>query len=158
MSARFDLSEASPEGYAAMLNLNAKVHAGGLDQALVELVKIRVSQLNGCAFCLDMHVGLARKLGVEHQRLHLLATWHDAACFSAIERAALDWAETLTRLPGGSVSDDAYQRIRAHFELADMATLTLAIVEINAWNRLMMAARRPPLSSARAEPEIDKKA
>ncbi|CAG0964602.1 hypothetical protein BURK2_00931 [Burkholderiales bacterium] len=150
MSARFNLREVAPEGYAAMLNLNAKIHAGGLDPVLVELVKIRVSQLNGCAFCLDLHVGMARKLGVEHARMHLLAAWREAPDFSATERAALDWAETLTRLPEQSVSDAAYERICEHFDLADVATLTLAIVEINAWNRLMMAARTPPLGSTRS--------
>jgi AhpD family alkylhydroperoxidase len=148
MSARFDWREVSPEGYAAMINLGAKVHAGGLDPVLVELMKIRVSQLNGCAFCVDLHVGMARKLGVEHGRLHLLATWREAPCFNAVERAALDWAETLTRLPESNVSDAAYERTREHFDLADLATLTLAIVEINAWNRLMMAARTPPMGRA----------
>lgn len=149
MQARFDLRAASPAGYAVMLKLNAHVHACGLDAALLELMKVRVSQINGCAFCIDMHVTAARKLGVEEQRLHLLAVWREAPGFNNAERAALDWAEALTRLPGGAVSEAAYQQACAHYTTAQIAELSLAVAEINAWNRLMMAARMPPMSAAR---------
>ncbi|MCF8179390.1 MAG: carboxymuconolactone decarboxylase family protein [Sulfuritalea sp.] len=144
MPARFDLRNASPGGYAAMLGLNAQVHASGLDAGMLELIKIRVSQLNGCAFCIAMHVAAARKLGVGEQRMHLLAAWHEAPIYSAAERAALAWAEVLTRLPGGEVTDEAYEQASTHFPGAQIVELSLAVVEINAWNRLMMAARVPP--------------
>jgi AhpD family alkylhydroperoxidase len=148
MNARFDLRAASPDGYAVMLKLNAHVHACGLDAVLLELMKIRVSHMNGCAFCIDMHVTAARKLGVEEQRMHLLAAWREAPGFGAAERAALEWAEALTRLPDGAVPDAAYAQACAHFTVAQVAELSLAVAEINAWNRLMMAARTPPLGAA----------
>lgn len=148
MKARFDLRAESPECFAAMMKLGAGVEACGLDAVLLELVKVRVSQINGCAFCIDMHVTAARKLGVDERRLHLLAAWRDAAVFSAVERAALDWAETLTRLPDGEVSDDAYARVGARFPTPHIVGLSFAVAEINAWNRLMMATRRPPASVA----------
>lgn len=149
MKARFDLRAASPGGFAAMMKLNAHVHACGLDKALLELMKIRVSQINGCAFCIDMHVTAARKLGLEDQRLHLLAAWREAPVFSAAERAALEWAEALTRLPDGAVPDAAYEHASAQFSTAQIVDLSLAVAEINAWNRLMMAARTPPASVAK---------
>jgi len=147
MQARFDLRASSPAGYAAMLKLNAHVHTCGLDAALLELLKVRVSQINGCAFCIDMHVTAARKLGVEEQRMHLLAAWREAPGFGAAERAALEWAEALTRLPDGAVPA-AYEQACAHFTVAQVAELSLAVAEINAWNRLMMAARTPPMGAA----------
>ena len=146
MKPRFDFRAASPAGFAAMMKLNAHVHACGLDTALVELVKIRVSQINGCAFCIDMHVTAARKLGADEQRLHLLAAWHEAPVFAVAERAALGWAEVLTRLPEGGVPEAAYAALGAHFSSEQIAELSLAVAEINAWNRLMMAARTPPMS------------
>lgn len=151
--ARFDLHAASPEGFAAMMKLNAHVKACNLDAQLLALVKIRVSQINGCAFCIEMHVTAARKLGLEHQRMHLLAAWREASVFSAAERAALEWAEALTRLTEGTVSDAAYEHASAHFTTSQIADLSLAVAEINAWNRLMMAARavyRPPKMPAAA--------
>jgi AhpD family alkylhydroperoxidase len=148
MQARFDLRAASPGGYAAMLKLSAHVHACGLDAALLELIRIRVSQINGCAFCIDMHVTAGRKLGVNEQRMHLVAAWREAPVFSAAERAALGWAEALTCLPGGEVPDAVYAQACTHFPAAQIAELSLAVAEINAWNRLMMAARTPPMSAA----------
>lgn len=152
MQARFDLRSASPDGYAAMLKLNAHVKGCGLDATLLELIKIRVSQINGCAFCIDLHVTAARKHGVEEQRMHLLGAWREAAVFSEAECAALDWAEALTRLPGGDVPDAAYARVCVHYTTAQIADLSLAVAEINAWNRLMMAARTPPMSAAHRPP------
>ena len=149
MKARFDLRAESPEGFAAMMKLNASLKACGLDDTLLELVKIRVSQINGCAFCIDLHVTAARKLGADEMRLHLLAAWREAPVFSAAERAALDWAEALTRLPNGEVTDAAYAQVGAHFPRAHIAGLALAVAEINAWNRLMMAAHMPPMSVAK---------
>ena len=141
---RFDLRTASPDGFAAMMKLDASVHGGGLDPALLELVKIRVSQINGCAFCIELHVSAARRLGADERRLHLLAAWREAAAFSPAECAALRWAELLTRLPHGEPTDDAYAEAQAHFPAPQLVHLTLAVAEINAWNRLMIAARTPP--------------
>jgi AhpD family alkylhydroperoxidase len=147
MNARFDFRAAAPQGYAAMLKLNAHVRECGLDHALLELVKIRVSQMNGCAFCIDMHVTAGRKLGIAEQRMHLLGAWREAPGFSPAERAALQWAEALTRLAGEETSDAAYGQVCAHFTTAQIAELSLAVAEINAWNRLMIAARTPPASA-----------
>lgn len=146
MNARFDLRSATPGGFAAMLKLGAYLRDCGLDAALLELLKIRVSQINGCAFCIDLHVAQARKLGVDERRMHLLAAWREAGAFGEVERAALGWAEALTRLPGGEVTDEAHAQAAAHFTPAQLADLSLAVAEINAWNRLMMAARTPPMS------------
>ncbi len=149
MKARFNLRTESPDGFEAMMKLNASVRACGLGEPLLELVKIRASQINGCAFCIDMHVTAARRLGMDEQRLHLLAAWREAPAFIAAERAALEWAEILTRLPNGEVPDAAYAQVGAHFTPGQVAGLTLAVAEINAWNRLMMAASTPPASGAR---------
>jgi AhpD family alkylhydroperoxidase len=148
MGTRFDLRAASPAGLAAMMALNRHVQDSGLDHALLELVRIRVSQFNGCAYCIRMHLTAARLLGVEQQRLDLLVAWKDAPCFGPQERAALDWAEALTQLPGGAVPDAAYEHVSAHFTPSQVAELAIAVAEINAWNRLMMGARVPPASAA----------
>jgi AhpD family alkylhydroperoxidase len=150
MTARFDLRAASPGGFAAMMKLNAHVNASGLDAALLELVKIRVSQLNGCAFCIELHVAAARRLGVDEQRMHLVAAWREAPGLGAAERAALDWAEALTRLPDEDALGAAFARARAIYSVEQIAELSLAVAEINAWNRLMRAARTPPMSAGRA--------
>jgi AhpD family alkylhydroperoxidase len=150
MHARFDLRAASPDGYAAMLNLSAHVRGCGLDASLLELLKVRVSQINGCAFCIDLHVTAARKQGVDDQRMHLLAAWREAPVFSDAERAALGWAESLTRLPVTDAADQAYANVCAHFKEAQVADLSLAVAEINAWNRLMLATRTPPMGAVRA--------
>ena len=144
MSARFTLKTAAPGGYQAMVALHAQVKSSGLDHALVELVKVRVSQLNGCAYCVALHVDEAKKAGVSETRLHLLAVWREAPVYSDAERAALAWAETLTLLPGRDVPNEAFAAVRAAFTVEQVAELSVAIVEINAWNRLMMAARMPP--------------
>lgn len=151
MGARFDFRTAAPQGYATMLKLNSHVRECGLDYVLLELIRVRVSQVNGCAFCIDMHVTAARKLGLEEQRMHLLSAWREAPVYSPAERAALRWAEVLTRLTtGDEVSDAAYDEVCAHFTTAQIAELSLAVAEINAWNRLMIAARTPPRSAAGA--------
>lgn len=144
MRKRFDLKVASPNGYKAMLGLSSHVRNCGLEGALVELVKIRVSQINGCAFCIAMHVADARKLGVSDDRMHLLAAWREAPVYSQRERAALAWAEALTTLPGGDVADSAFEEMRRQFSETEIADLCFAIAEIGSWNRLMIATRTPP--------------
>ncbi|RAU22586.1 alkylhydroperoxidase [Paramagnetospirillum kuznetsovii] len=144
MDQRLDLTIVAPEGYKAMLGVHAYVQNSGISLGLLELVKMRVSQLNGCAFCIAMHVPLARKHGVTEDQLHLLAAWREAPIYSPKERAALDWAEALTHLCKGDVADDVYDEMRRHFTQKEVADLSFAVAEINAWNRLMICTRTPP--------------
>jgi len=144
MKQRIDYKKASPQAFQAMLAVEACVRSSGLDHGLLELVKIRVSQINGCAFCLDMHTRDARKAGESEQRLHLLAAWREAPCYSDLERAALAWAEAVTQLSTTPVSDELYEQARIHFDEKALVDLTLAIVAINGWNRLAVAFRIPP--------------
>lgn len=127
-----------------MLEVHSYVQNSGLDLGLLELVKIRVSQINSCAFCLAMHVPLARKNGVSDDQLHLLVAWREAPVFNARERAALAWAEGVTYLPGGDVPDDVYAQVCDQFSTKEIADLSFAVAEINAWNRLMVCSRTPP--------------
>ncbi len=151
MAQRLDLTRVSPDGYKAMLGVHSYVQNSGLPLGLLELVKIRVSQINGCAFCIAMHVPLARKHGVGEDQMHLLAAWREAPIYSPKERAALAWAEALTHLTGGDVSDDVYAGMCQHFSEKEVADLSFAVAEINAWNRLMICSRTPPqLDSAPA--------
>jgi AhpD family alkylhydroperoxidase len=145
MDQRLDLTKISPDCYKAMLGVHSYVQNSGLPLGLLELVKIRASQINGCAFCIAMHVPLARKHGVSEDQMHLLAAWREAPIYSPKERAALAWAEALTRLAGGDVSDELYAEMRQHFSEKEVADLSFAVAEINAWNRLMICSRTPPL-------------
>ena len=144
MSQRIDLTKISPNGYQAMLGVHSYVQNSGLGLGLLELIKMRVSQINGCAFCIAMHVPLARKHGVSDDQLNLLVAWREAPIYSAKERAALAWAEALTWLSGGDVSDAVYSEICQHFSEKEVADLSFAVAEINAWNRLMICTRTPP--------------
>ena len=151
MDQRLDLTKVSPDGYKAMLGVHAYVQNSGLSLGLLELVKIRVSQINGCAFCIAMHVPLGRKHGISEDQMHLLAAWREAPVYTPKERAALAWAEALTHLTGGNVSDEVYDGMRQHFSEREVADLSFAVAEINAWNRLMICTRTPPqLGSASA--------
>jgi len=151
MQARFDFTQVAGEGYKAMLGVHSYVQKSGLDLGLLELVKIRVSQLNGCAFCLGMHVPLGRQNGVTEDQLTLLVAWREAPVFSVKERAALAWAESLTHLTGGDVPDAVYAQVCAQFSTKEVADLAFAVAEINAWNRLMICSRTPPqLTSVRS--------
>jgi AhpD family alkylhydroperoxidase len=150
MDQRIDLTKISPEGYKAMLGVHSYVQNSGLSLGLLELVKLRVSQINGCAFCIAMHVPLARKNGVRDDQLHLLAAWREAPIYSPQERAALAWAEALTRLTGGDVSDAVYAEVSQYFSEKQVADLSFAVAEINAWNRLMICTRTPPQFESRS--------
>lgn len=144
MKQRFDLTVVAAEGYKAMLGVHSYVQNSGLDLGLLELVKIRVSQINGCAFCLAMHIPLARKNGVSDDQLNLLVAWREAPVFSNQERAALAWAESMTSLVGGDVPDPIYEQACEQFSTKEIADLSFAVSEINAWNRLMVCSRTPP--------------
>ena len=143
MTQRFDLSVVAANGYKAMLGVHGYVQNSGLPLGLLELVKIRVSQMNGCSFCLAMHIPLARKNDVNDDQLNLLVAWREAPVFSAQERAALAWAESLTLLAGGQVADDVYKQMCEQYSTKEIADLSFAVAEINAWNRLNVITRQP---------------
>jgi AhpD family alkylhydroperoxidase len=133
---RLNPYKASPQAYQAMAALEHFVMSCGLERPLLELVKMRASQINGCAYCLDMHSKDARALGETEQRLYLLDAWRESPFYSDRERAALEWTETITLIAGKQVPDDAYDRVAAQFSPEEVANLTLAIATINSRNRL----------------------
>lgn len=130
-----------PGAVAALRSLGQAVSDTGLDKRLVELVKIRVSQINGCAYCLKLHLDWARQAGVPQTQLDLVATWRDVACFDARERAALAWAESLTRMMSQHVGDEVYEHARRQYSESELAALTTAVAAINAWNRIAGSLR-----------------
>ena len=134
----------APEGIKAMMALEASFKNSGLDHALLELVRLRVSQINGCAFCLHMHSTDLRKEGETEMRLYMLPAWREAPLYSARERAALGWAESLTRLADTGAPDADYEALKAEFSEAEQVQLSLAIGAINAWNRLQVGFRAVP--------------
>ena len=138
---RMDYRKAAPDAYKAMLALEAAVRHGSLEHSLIELVKMRVSQINGCAYCLDMHSKEARAAGETEQRLHLLPAWREAPLYTERERAALGWAEAVTLVSVDGVADALYDEVRAQFDEKAMVELTLAVIAINGWNRLAVAFR-----------------
>ena len=143
MKARLDFRKASPGGAKAMMDLHMFVRNCGLDHALLELIKLRASQLNGCAHCIDMHTKELRADGESEQRLYLLNAWRESPFYSERERAALAWTEALTLLAGG-VSDEVYAEAAAEFSERELAYLTSAIASINVWNRLGVGYRWTP--------------
>jgi len=138
---RLDYMTAFPPAREAMLRLEKAVHSSQLEPLLLELVKIRASQLNGCAHCLEMHTKDARALGESDDRMHLVAAWREAPFFSERERAALGWTEALTLLPETGAPDSVYEPVAALFSPDEIAALTLAIVAINGWNRFAVGLR-----------------
>lgn len=141
MSTRIDYKTASPLAFAAMQGLERHVRASGLEHTLLELVKLRASQINGCAYCIDMHWKDARAAGESEQRLYGLSAWHEAPYYSERERAALAWTERLTLVANAGVPDADYEELRGHFTDAEMMNLTMAIIAINGWNRIAIAFR-----------------
>ena len=140
---RLDWNKTLPEGYSAMLGLQKVVDQSSIDHKLLELVKIRASQINGCAHCLDMHTKDAIAIGETEQRIHLLAAWREATFYSPRERAALDWCEALTQISENNAPDRIYSEIESLFSPRELVELTLAIVVINGWNRLAVGFRSP---------------
>jgi AhpD family alkylhydroperoxidase len=139
-----DYVKAAPDGYKAMSALESYVRQSGLEHSLLELVKTRASQINGCAFCLDMHTKDARAAGETEQRLYTLPAWEETPFFTDRERAALAWTEAVTRVADTHVPDEVFERVQRHFTEKELADLTLAIVAINGWNRLSVAFRKVP--------------
>ena len=144
MKTRFNYAKAAPGVYDAMDALDQYVQQCGLDKQLLFLAQFRASQLNGCAYCLDMHSKDLRALGDSEQRLYSLEAWRECPYYSERERAALAWTEAVTNIAGERVPDAVYDEVRAHFSEKELADLTLAIAAVNAWNRLSIAARLVP--------------
>ena len=143
MTERPYFPKTTPEIYEAIRGLAALVERGGLEKSLIELVKTRASQINGCAFCLDMHSKEARKHGETEQRLYLLNAWRETPLFSARERAALAWTECLTRVAIDGAPDAAYRELADAFSPVEIATLTALIGVINTWNRIAVGLNWP---------------
>jgi AhpD family alkylhydroperoxidase len=139
-----EFGQIAPDAYAALTTLSQAIGASGLELDLVEMVKIRASQINGCAFCTQYHLNAARKHGVPPEKLDLLIVWHEAGIFSAREQAALAWTEKLTLIAGNRVSDEDYAAVSAEFSTAEVAWLTTAIGLINTWNRIAGPLGFPP--------------
>jgi AhpD family alkylhydroperoxidase len=145
---RLDATKVSPDLYKAMLGIEKYVEASGLEQKLLDLVKIRASQINGCAYCIVMHTNDARKHGESDEWMHLLDAWREAPIYSARERAALAFTEAVTKISEHHVPDEVYDGARHHFSEKEMVDLTAAVIAINAWNRAAIAFRAtPPLKS-----------
>ena len=144
MQARMDFRKASPQAAKAIGELHAFVHRCGLEHTLLELVKLRASQINGCAHCIDMHTKELRAGGESEQRLYLLNAWQESPFYSDRERAALAWTEALTLVTDGHVPDDVYDLARGQFSEEELVNLTLAVIAINGANRLNIAFRTVP--------------
>lgn len=143
MRARLSVPQLSPAAYKAMLGLEAAVRGLGLEESLYELVKIRASQINGCAFCIDMHTKDARARGETEQRIYALDAWREAPFFTERERAALAFTESITRVADTGVPDEAYEVAARHFEARELSALIMVAATINAWNRIAVASRTP---------------
>src|SRR6476646_5094837 len=140
MQPRIDIAHASPGAYKAVLGLEHYVRTSGIEPKTLELMKIRASQINGCAFCIDMHTKDARAAGETEQRIYALNAWRETPFFSDRERAALAWTEAVTRI-GGGVPDDLYAGTREQFSEKELVDLTWAVAAINAWNRVAISFR-----------------
>jgi AhpD family alkylhydroperoxidase len=138
---RLNYRTAAPEAFKPMYDMEVYLKGCGLDHALLKLVKVRASQLNGCAFCLHMHSSEARAAGESEMRLHLLDAWHESQLYTARERAALKWTEALTLVSQTHAPDEAYEAVKAEFTPKEIVDLTMAICQINSWNRLMAGFR-----------------
>jgi AhpD family alkylhydroperoxidase len=144
MSQRLDFYKASPEAIKAMIGLEQRVGKSSLEKGLMELVRLRASQINGCAYCMDMHTADARKAGEDDRRLATISAWRETAFFSERERAALAWTESLTLISTNHVPDEVWQAVQPHFSDEEISDLTLLIVAINGWNRFAIAFRKLP--------------
>ncbi|HEU5410184.1 MAG TPA: carboxymuconolactone decarboxylase family protein [Candidatus Acidoferrales bacterium] len=144
MKSRIDVTKVDPKAYQAMAGLETYIHNSGLEKPLLELIKMRASQINGCAYCLDMHSKDARAAGETEQRLYELNAWRETPFYSERERAALAWTESLTLVSETHVPDEAFEEVKKHFSEGEIVALTLAIVAINGWNRIAISLRAVP--------------
>lgn len=141
MKPRIEYTKASPGAFRAMVGLEAYLREAGFDKAFMHMIKLRASQINGCAYCIDMHWKDARAAGESEQRLYGLDAWREVSYYSDRERAAFEWTEALTNITDGHVPDAVYEAVRSHFTEKELADLTWAIAAINAWNRVAIALR-----------------
>ena len=144
MQPRIDPQKVSPGAYKAMYGLETFVRQSGLEQPLLDQVRMRASQLNGCAYCIDMHSKDARAQGETEQRLYALDAWRETPFYTERERAALEWTEAVTLISHRHVPDEVYKEVRGHFSEEELVSLTMAIVAINGWNRLAISFRAVP--------------
>ena len=144
MSARLNYIHEFPEGVHAMMELGHAISDSGLEASLLELVKTRASQMNGCAYCIDMHTKDARAAGETEQRLYALSAWREGPFFTPRERAALALTEALTNIQQGHAADEVYEEVRREFNDKELVRLTFAITQINSWNRLAISFRSEP--------------
>src|SRR5690348_18101472 len=144
MKPRINYVQVAPDAVKAMRGLEEYVASSGLEKSLYELVKTRASQINGCAFCLDMHTKDARKAGETEQRLYALSAWRETPFYTERERAALEWTEALTLISENNIPDDLYESVKEHFSEKEMVALTMAVIVINGWNRLAIPFRTEP--------------
>ncbi|MGH9582467.1 MAG: carboxymuconolactone decarboxylase family protein [Bryobacteraceae bacterium] len=156
MEPRIDYTAAARDGLSALVSLERYTRASGLEPSLLELAKLRASQINGCAYCIDMHTKDARARGESEQRLYTVSVWRETPFFSNRERAALAWTEAVTQVSRDQVPDDVYQFARQQFGEKELVDLTLAVIAINSWNRLAISFRtvpgsyQPPSHAAKA--------
>lgn len=144
MEPRLNFFKHGPDATKAMAALEHRIANAGLEKPLVELVRLRASQINGCAYCIDVHSTDARKAGESERRLATVSVWREMTCFSARERAALCWAEALTRVAETHVPDAVWERVQPHFTPSELVDLTLLVNAINVWNRFAIAFRKLP--------------
>ena len=144
MEERIHYMKVSQGAYHALSELEKYLHECGLEETLLNLIKLRVSQINGCAYCLDMHWKDLRAIGEQEQRLYSLDAWEESPYYSDRERAALAWTEAVTRVSETHVPDEVYEEAKKHFSEKELADLTVAVAAINAWNRLLIAGRTTP--------------
>lgn len=144
MEPRLDYRRAAAGAFQAMLGMEQYIRGCGLEHSLLELIKTRASQINGCAYCIDMHTKDARAAGETEQRLYGLSAWRETPFYTARERAALEWTEALTLIAQNDVSDELYARVREHFSEEELVNVTMVIITINGWNRLAIPFRTVP--------------
>jgi len=145
METRLNFYKASPNAIKAMLGLEEHIAKSGIEKPLADLVRLRASQINGCAFCVDMHSADARKAGEDERRLATVTVWRETPFFTERERAALEWTESLTNVAQSHVPDDVWGRVQPHFTPEEIVDLTLLVGAINSWNRLAIAFRKLPV-------------
>ncbi|WP_454629273.1 carboxymuconolactone decarboxylase family protein [Bradyrhizobium cenepequi] len=144
MESRLNFHKSGPDAMKAMNGLEEQIARSGLEKPLVELVRLRASQINGCAYCIDHHTTVARKAGESERRLAMVAVWRETTFFSDRECAALEWTESVTQVADTRVPDDVWERVKPQFTSAELVDLTLLVNTINAWNRFAIAFRKLP--------------
>lgn len=144
MTQRLDFYAANPEAMKAMMALEKRIHASGFDAGLTHLVRLRVSQINGCAYCVDMHTSDARKAGVGERAIATVGVWRETPFFDDRQRAALAWAEAVTLVAVDHVPDAIWDEVKPHFSDVEIVDLTLLVIAINGWNRLAIPFRKQP--------------